>query len=106
MTFVTAGLSTVLSTHTQLMRHVILNPEVQSKLRAEMLALGDHPTVDQLDVAPYLELVVREALRMTDFVPLERIAQRDTLLPLSQPVTLEDGTVLDAVPIKKGQSIQ
>ena len=41
------------------------NPDIQSKLRAELLEFGVDPTYDQLtNNLPYLDAVVHETLRM------------------------------------------
>ena len=46
----------------------------------------DMPTTDQLNALPYLEGVVREALRL--YAPVsavQRIAMEDTVIPLQKP---------------------
>ena len=85
---------------------MVLHPEVQNQLRAELLGLGDHPTVDQLQRAEYLEACLKEAIRLVDVTPLERIASQDDVIPLSEGVRLLDGTWIDALPVKKGQSLR
>ena len=106
MTFVFAGWSTVLSVLSQLLRQIALHPEVQSRLRSELVSVGDHPLVEQLSRLPYLEAVLRESVRLADFVPLERVATRDDIIPLQRPVMLNNGTLLHALPVKKGQAIK
>ena len=106
MTFIMAGWGTVLSVQSGFLRQLVLHPEVQSKLRAELLALGDHPSVDQLHKAEYLDACLKEAIRLVDVTPLERIASQDDVIPLSEGVRLKDGTWLDALPVKKGQSLR
>ena len=50
----------------ELSRH----PDIQDKLRAELLAFGANPTYDQLSNSlPYLDAVVHETLRMHPPVP-------------------------------------
>ena len=60
------------------------NPEAQRKLREELLALQtDDPTADELKSLPYLDMVVRESLRL--YAPVfvvRRVAHKDTVLPM------------------------
>jgi len=106
MTFIMAGWGTVLSVQSGFLRQLVLHPEVQQKLRSEMMALGDHPSVEQLQKAEYLDASLKEAIRLVDVVPLERLASVDDVIPLSQSVQLTDGTWIDALPVKKGQSLR
>lgn len=64
-------------------------PMVQSKLREELFTIDtDNPTMDELNGLPYLDMVVRESLRVHAPVPLtSRVAMKDDILPLSEPVT-------------------
>ena len=75
------------------------NPEVQDKLRKELLAVGtDNPTMDELNALPYLDAVVRETLRL--YPPLAstmRSATKDDILPLGEPVKDKNGNVLDGI---------
>jgi len=63
------------------------HPAVQTTLRAELrTVLTDMPTMDQLNALPYLEGVVREALRL--YAPVsstQRVAMHDTVIPLQKP---------------------
>jgi cytochrome P450 len=72
---------------------------VQSKLREELLTVDtDNPTMDQLNALPYLDMVVRETLRVHAPVPSTvRVAVQDDILPLSTPVTDRRGRVHDSV---------
>jgi len=60
------------------------NLEAQRKLREELLALAtDDPTMDELKALPYLDMVVRESLRLHSAVfHTNRIAIKDTVLPM------------------------
>jgi len=70
------------------------NLEAQRKLREELLALStDDPTMDQLKALPYLDMVVRESLRLYSPVFVtRRVAVRDTVLPM------KDGPSIRYVP--------
>ena len=73
--------------------------DVQRKLRAELLAVGtDTPTMDELNALPYLDLVVRETLRIHAPVPSSvRTAMKDEVLPLSEPFVDRHGQVQDSI---------
>ena len=60
------------------------NLEAQRKLREELLTLQtDDPTADELKSLPYLDMVVRESLRLYAPVFLSRrVATKDTVLPM------------------------
>ena len=60
---------------------------VQTKLREEVSnILTDNPTMDDLNELPYLDAVVREALRLHPPVStLPRAAEKDDFIPLNTP---------------------
>jgi cytochrome P450 len=73
------------------------NPDVQSRLRAELLeAFPDdsmEPTVEALNALPYLEAVVSETLRFNPPVELtSRVAEGDDVIPLNHEYIGKDGT--------------
>jgi len=75
------------------------SPEVQDKLRKQLLAVGtDNPTMDELNALPYLDAVVRESLRLhPPLVSISRVATEDDILPLGEPVKDKNGNVLDGI---------
>lgn len=64
------------------------NPEVQKKLRDELLAVPtDTPTLDALNALPYLDQVTREVLRLHAVVSfLLREVSSDDMIPLGNPI--------------------
>ena len=68
---------------------------VQTKLREELLTVDtDNPTMDQLNALPYLDMVVRECLRLHSPVPAtSRVSMKDDILPLSKPFTDRKGKI-------------
>jgi cytochrome P450 len=68
-------------------------PDVQAKLREELLAFpSDTPTMDELQALPYLDAVVRETMRVHAPVPNTiRIAKRDDVIPLDEPFVDRNG---------------
>lgn len=64
-----------------------LDPVAQDKLRSELSASSESPTAEQLDALPYLDMVVKETLRLHP--PIENIfreAQTDGIIPLRKPL--------------------
>ncbi|KAJ6551032.1 cytochrome P450 [Mycena vulgaris] len=102
-----AGTDTSSTSLNRIFHTLALYPEVQDKLRAEILAAPDHLDHDSLVSLPYLDSVVRECLRL--FPPagpsMFREAFEDTVLPLSTPITGVDGTIMNSITVPKGTSI-
>jgi len=62
-----------------MMRFLGQHPDWQARCREESLALGEHPTLDDLDALVSLDLVMKESLRLVPPVPvLARRAVKDT----------------------------
>lgn len=72
------------------------NPEIQKRLRDELLAVPtDTPTLDTLNTLPYLDQVSREVLRLhtvVAFIPRE--AMEDDVIPLGKPVVDRNGKTI------------
>ena len=83
-TFLVAGHETTSTAMSWTLFGLCNNLEAQSKLREELLALiTDDPTMDELKALPYLDMVVRESLRLYPPVFVSRrVATRDTTLPM------------------------
>lgn len=75
------------------------NPEVQAKLRDELLTVAsDNASMDELNSLAYLDGVVRETLRLFPPVPASlRVARQDDILPLNEPVKDKNGNLLDGI---------
>jgi len=84
-TFLVAGHETTRIGTTWALFALTQDPEVQTKLRNELLSVPtDNPTMDELNALPYLDCVVRETLRIHAPVPSTvRIAMKDDVLPLN-----------------------
>ncbi|KAI6100982.1 cytochrome P450 [Pisolithus croceorrhizus] len=83
------------------------HPNVQTKLREELLSFGEEPSYDQLTTGfPYLDAVVQETLRVHSAVQdLIRQASEDDVIPLSEPVQTRSGEVVDSIAVKCGTEI-
>ncbi|KAJ7134048.1 cytochrome P450 [Mycena crocata] len=85
--------------------HVLsLHPEVQEKVRSEILESSEHMSYEDLCVLPYLDAVVREVLRL--YPPVAPVMHRetleDTVLPLSTPILGVDGSEIRSILVPKG----
>ena len=69
------------------------------KLREELLQIEtDTPTMDELNALPYLDMVVRETLRLYSPVSSTiRVAKKDDTIPLNEPFTDRNGEVQDNI---------
>ncbi|KAG8864404.1 hypothetical protein FRB97_005055, partial [Tulasnella sp. 331] len=87
------------------------NPEMQSRLREEILSVfpthedcePDFPAIDNL---PYLDKVTKESLRVIPPIHSSlRVACQDDVIPTQFPVKMKDGSETYSVPIQKGQFV-
>jgi cytochrome P450 len=114
-TFLFGGSDSTSLGMTWCLHHLSLHPEVQTRLREEILA-APSPTnysatshADVVDALPFLDAVVRETLRVSP--PAHgsiRTAVTDDLIPVSHAVHMRDGTVVPPgghIPIRKGSYI-
>ncbi|KAG6909598.1 hypothetical protein DXG01_016637 [Tephrocybe rancida] len=104
-TFLVAGHETTSTGTTWALYALTQDKAVQTKLREELLTIDtDNPTMDQLNGLPYLDMVVRETLRVHTPVPSTiRTAVKDDILPLGQSITDRKGVVHDTIKVAKGQ---
>ncbi|KAJ6587448.1 cytochrome P450, partial [Mycena vulgaris] len=102
-----AGTDTSSTSLNRIFHTLALYPEVQDKLRAEILAAPEHLDHDSLVSLPYLDSVVRETLRLLPPAgpSMFREAFGDTVLPLSTPIIGVDGTIMSSISVPKGTSI-
>ncbi|EUC54580.1 cytochrome P450 family protein [Rhizoctonia solani AG-3 Rhs1AP] len=83
------------------------NPEYQNRLREEITRLGREPTYEDLmSGMPWLDAVVKETFRHRPLSShTERVALKDDVLRLHNPVYNERGHRITEVAIKAGQLI-
>ncbi|EPS99479.1 hypothetical protein FOMPIDRAFT_1096252, partial [Fomitopsis schrenkii] len=103
--FIVAGLDTTSNALSRILTVLAQHPEHQQKLRRELLdsRAADGLAYDDLGRLPILDATIRETLRL--YPPatiLFRTANKDTVLPLSEPVHTTDGKIMDAIPVAKG----
>nr|VWO97569.1 Chitin synthase V [Ganoderma boninense] len=103
-TFILAGMDTTSNALSRILHLLALHPDVQAKLRHELVEARDvvgngrDVPYDDLVKLPYLDAVCRETLRLHP--PLNLIGRRaakDTIVPLSAPVRGKDGTLVSEI---------
>ncbi|KAJ7061693.1 cytochrome P450 [Mycena amicta] len=108
-TFFVAGHETTSTATAWALFALAAHPVVQSTLRAELLTMGtDSPSLDALNSLPYLDMVVREVMRLYAPVALtNRVAMKDDVIPLGKDGAYTDlkGVLQESVTVKKGQMI-
>uniref|UniRef100_A0A0W0FHZ6 Putative cytochrome P450 n=1 Tax=Moniliophthora roreri TaxID=221103 RepID=A0A0W0FHZ6_MONRR len=101
-----AGLDSTSGAISRIIHMLSGNPEMQERLRREIIDSGvtqNMSTTGDLNNLPFLDAIVKETLRLfPPLITVDRIAVKDTVLPLLKPIQLEDGTMAESLPIKKG----
>ncbi|KAJ7887396.1 cytochrome P450 [Mycena leptocephala] len=102
-----AAMDTTSSSMNRISHVLAMYPDVQEKLRAEILSVPEQLDHDTLVGLPYLDGVVREVLRLYPPVSpaMFREATKDAILPLSTPITGVDGKIVNSIPVPKGTQI-
>ncbi|KAJ3829900.1 cytochrome P450 [Lentinula raphanica] len=110
-TFIFAAMDTTSSALSRILHLLALHPEVQEKMRDELVAArkergGSHLSYDELVGLPYLDAVCRETLRL--YAPVSSILRKNTedaVVPFSRPVRCEDGNEVSEVFVPKGTTV-
>nr|BED42987.1 cytochrome P450 monooxygenase [Trametes versicolor] len=104
-----AAMDTTSNTMARILQLLATHPDVQTKLRREIIdaKAGGRPLdYDQLHNLPYLDAVCRETLRLHPSAPMfAREVLVDTILPLSHPIRATDGTLLHELSLPRGANL-
>jgi len=107
-TFIFAGMDTTSGALAHTLHLLAEHPQVQEKLRTEILEAGNGQDIpyDQLVELPYLDAVCRETLRLyAPVLIVTRKARQDMIMPLSSPLRGLDGKLMHEIPVPKGTMI-
>ncbi|KAI0701728.1 cytochrome P450 [Earliella scabrosa] len=111
-TMILAGMDTTANSLARILQLLAENPDVQERLRDEIAhaveayGIGNTLEFDKLMELPYMDAICRETLRVSPGVAtLFRDTIKDTVLPLSEPIRMRDGTVVSALPLPKGTRV-
>ncbi|KDQ09988.1 hypothetical protein BOTBODRAFT_178543 [Botryobasidium botryosum FD-172 SS1] len=104
-TFVMVGHETTAGALNFTLLALAQNPDMQAKLRKELIEFGSEPTYDDfLTKLPYLDAVTKESFRMFPVTAhTERVAVKDDVIPLRKPIFTPEGQAVTSLRIKKGQ---
>ncbi|KAI0764528.1 cytochrome P450 [Trametes elegans] len=108
-----AATDTTSSTIVRAVHLLAENKDVQDKLREEVLnataRAGRAPQdldYDTLASLPYLDAIVRETVRLYPTLQMSaRVSEKDVVLPLSKPVTGENGRPISEVVVPAGTTL-
>ncbi|KZV67385.1 cytochrome P450 [Peniophora sp. CONT] len=107
-TFIIAGHETTSTSVTWITYALSSHPEVQDKLRAEILGsdFGDRPSMAQLSELKYLDAVVRETLRVYPPVPLmTRAVTESGVIPTEETWVDAHGVQQSGVRVTAGDTV-
>ncbi|KAF8593285.1 cytochrome P450 [Ceratobasidium sp. AG-I] len=107
-TFLAAGHETTSTSTTWAIYKLTQHLQIQRKFRQELLecALGDEPTMSELDKLPYLDNIVRECLRLHPVVPPSaREAASNIQVPVSKSFKDKYGVEHSYITLQKGDAI-
>ncbi|CAL1696958.1 unnamed protein product [Somion occarium] len=106
-TFLIAGHETTSASVTWCLYALTQAPYVQKKLREELLTVeSDTPSMDDLMALPYLDMVVKETLRL--HAPISsnmKSAAQDDVIPVNEPYRDKFGNVRTDVRVAKGDVV-
>ncbi|KIJ54870.1 hypothetical protein M422DRAFT_24767 [Sphaerobolus stellatus SS14] len=106
-TFMVAGHETTSSALAWGLYALSLHPQYQRDLRAEILSVNENaPSPETIQSLPYLDMVVRESLRLYSPVSQTmRVATRTDSIPVSAPYFDKNGRSRTEITLKKGDII-
>ncbi|KAH9945553.1 cytochrome P450 monooxygenase [Amylocystis lapponica] len=107
-TLIFAAMDTTSNTLARILHLLAEHPEIQERLRQEIVAArdGEDLSYDTLMQLPYLDAVCRESLRVQPPATLlSREAHKDVVLPLSQPIRGVDGLLMQEVTVPRGTTV-
>lgn len=107
-TFLFAGHETTSNSTTWALYALALYPEMQKKLRDELLQVGtDSPSLEMLNSLHYLDKVSREVFRCYPVISfLIREVAEDDVIPLGRPIVDADGNSISQIRVQKGDEVQ
>ncbi|PBK92235.1 PAH-inducible cytochrome P450 monooxygenase PC-PAH 4 [Armillaria gallica] len=109
-TFIMAGHDTTAVTAAWVLYELARNPSDQAKIREEILqvkANNDRTlSSNDYDSMPTLNAAIKETLRLHPLNHvLHRIAAKDDIIPLGEPIATTEDTIAYEVPVSKGQIV-
>ncbi|CDO76298.1 hypothetical protein BN946_scf184917.g14 [Trametes cinnabarina] len=106
--FILAAMDTTSNALGLILTRLAEYPDVQQKLREEILEAGAHKGLDfdALMNLPFLEAVCRETLRIhAPVTQVFRETRKDVILPLVEPIRGVDGTMIHEIYVPKNTTV-
>ncbi|PCH40536.1 cytochrome P450 [Wolfiporia cocos MD-104 SS10] len=103
-----AATDTTSNTVSRILQLLAEHPDIQEKLRIELISsgAGNGLPYDALNKLPLLDAVCRESLRLyPPVVTVARVPNRDSVLPLLEPIRGIDGKIMTEVHVPKGTEV-
>ncbi|TEB26346.1 cytochrome P450 [Coprinellus micaceus] len=102
-TMIFAAMDTTSNALSRLLVVLAQNPEVQDKLREEVVQSGEGLDYDTITGLPYLDAICRETLRLYSPIPFvfREAGEANMVLPLLNPITTTDGRKLQNLVVPK-----
>ncbi|KAJ7775924.1 cytochrome P450 [Mycena maculata] len=104
---ISAATDTTSSALDRIFHILTLHPDVQERLRDEIVDSPERMDYEGLGSLPYLDAFIYEVLRL--YPPVTPVMFRETveeaILPLSKPITGVDGSIITSIPVPKGTTL-
>ncbi|KAJ3932727.1 MAG: cytochrome P450 [Lentinula lateritia] len=110
-TLIFAAMDTTSSAMSRLLHILSKRPDVQDRLRRELLEIksqknGQDLSYDELNSLPYLDAICRETLRLySPASSIVRVARQDAAIHLHKPILDLNGTEIYEVAVPRGTTI-
>ncbi|KAH8102315.1 cytochrome P450 [Cristinia sonorae] len=105
-TFIVAGHETTATAVTWCLFSLSQDAKMQQKLREELLNASDTPNMEELSALPYLDMVVKETLRIHPPVSQTiRVAAKADRIPVSVPYKDKNGVEKDFIEMAAGDLV-
>ncbi|KAH7874006.1 cytochrome P450 [Lentinula edodes] len=110
-TLIFAAMDTTSSAMSRLLHILSKHPDVQDRLRRELLEIkrqknGQDLSYDELNSLPYLDAICRETLRLySPASSIVRVARQDAVIHLHKPIHDSNGIEMHEVAVPRGTTI-
>ncbi|KAJ4473284.1 cytochrome P450 [Lentinula edodes] len=111
ITLIFAAMDTTSSAMSRLLHILSKHPDVQDRLRRELLEIkrqknGQDLSYDELNGLPYLDAICRETLRLySPASSIVRVARQDAVIHLHKPIHDSNGIEMHEVAVPRGTTI-
>ncbi|PCH33098.1 hypothetical protein WOLCODRAFT_147202 [Wolfiporia cocos MD-104 SS10] len=104
---IAAAVDTTATTLSRILQLLAQYEDYQERLRTELQAYKlDELTYDELIKIPLMDAMYKETLRLYPAAnQLTREVQKDTVLPLHQPINGQDGRTITEIPVPAGSEV-